>query len=235
MVHPKRCARDLAQLLMALLVIVTFGKLLYQLTTTLTDWSVESSGLPFDAERLSPYQQLAELSKELNLEGRSCSSRKSASLKLEGDIVCTQNSTEETYLTLFSSMTYRKDKLTAYSNTLTLWPKLPKTRLVLFIAPLDDDESSDFSEDMNKMAAFACQVGWEVFIAPRCNKYNYPVLSSMFLLVEHLWTSTWVAYSNGDIIHTESLLQTLEGLEADTRVDPHFLVGRRRNIKVWLL
>lgn len=141
----------------------------------------------------------------------------------------------ENCVTLFTTMTYRPQKLPSFYRTIDLWPLLgPEVTPVLYLAPSSDRQSTDFAENLTKLADNACRKGWDVLIAPHCNRYNYPVLSSMFRLVQQQYNSRWYGYSNADILFTDTFLQSLQFLDRQRRLNTHvdLVVGKRHDTVV---
>ena len=226
MVHPQRCLRSVFHAIALLLLVLTLLKMLLILTAWQLLWPVDTQ----DFKPLSPNRYLTS---RISLEDKRCSTHRLSSTMQTSDIICQHNnSMPATELTLFTTMTYRRDKLQTFINTLRLWPQLTRARLVLFLAPSTDNTSSDYIPRLEEVASLACQFGWNVLVAPRCNKHNYPVLSTMFLVAEDLWQSTWYGYSNADIMYTQDLINTLDILERYRGIHANFLTGRRRNVQV---
>ena len=124
------------------------------------------------------------------------------------------------FLTLFTTMYDRKDKIYIFNNTVSMWPQLQGVKPVLFVTP-----GNQTSAAMVTMLTRACNLGWDVIVAPHCNNDSYPVLRSMWQTVQAHYDSAFYGYTNGDIIFDDTLTLTLRHLAAQ---DPH--IFRRRHI-----
>ena len=160
---------------------------------------------------------------------------------LGGEYLCHSNngSRSKSFLTLFTTMIYRKTKMQAFNRTLSLWPLLgPHVKLVLYLTPSGEREDEEsYAPNLKVLATRACELGWDVLVAPLCNEYNYPVVSSMFLKSQQISESTWYGYANGDILFADNLMWTLRFLEKQNNTGVDFVVGRRSNVvvSVWIL
>lgn len=120
-------------------------------------------------------------------------------------------------------------------RTIDLWPLLgPEVTPVLYLAPSSDRKSSDYVRNLTKLADHACRKGWDVLIAPHCNEYNYPVLPSMFRLVQQQYNSQWYGYSNADILFTNTFWKSLQfvGRQRRPNTSVDFVIGQRHNVVV---
>ena len=155
---------------------------------------------------------------------------------LGGEYLCRSLNTtgSKSYLTLFTTMIYRKTKMQAFNRTLSLWPLLgPDVKLVLYLTPSGEKEDEEsYAPNLKALATRACELGWDVLVAPLCNEYNYPMVSSMFLKSQEITQSVWFGYANADILFTDDLLQTLKFLDLQSKTEVDFVVGRRRNVVV---
>lgn len=149
--------------------------------------------------------------------------------------MCRNSSMQPTYITLFTTMTYRPQKLVAFNRALDLWPSLGlEVKPLLFLAPSNDFPGPIdwFFTQLAEVAEPACERGWDVLVAPHCNAYNYPVLASMFRVAQRVVNATWYGYANADILFTETLLHTLHFLQKQNATPVDFVVGKRTNIVV---
>lgn len=125
-------------------------------------------------------------------------------------------------LTLFTSWNENAEKSLVHNLTLQNWVSLKP-----FVIPVVfTNESSVVKECL--------QSGFEVRHISVAAADGIPVLKYMFRDVMDLYNSTYYAYSNGDILFTNTLINTLLQLKlSNASVDlskPVMLVGQRTNV-----
>ena len=101
---------------------------------------------------------------------------------------------------------------------------LPRVQPVLFARSLD-----------SPLARMAAQNNWTVLPITRSNPSGAPYLRDMYAEIETRFQSTFVGFTNGDIIFDSSLISTLDVIKANLS-DPlnnnTFIIGSRTNVDV---
>ena len=123
-------------------------------------------------------------------------------------------------LTLFTSWNDNSDKYLVHNLTVRNWLSLSP-----FVIPVIFTNESDVADECRRM-------GWEVFPVRVAAADGIPVLKYMFQDVMEAFNTTFYAYSNGDILYTDGLIDTLVAL-VNSHIDiqtPVMLVGKRTNV-----
>jgi len=95
-----------------------------------------------------------------------------------------------------------------YVNTLRNWASLDadrcRVRAMLYATNTTGVEGYVLTE-------LAVQLGWEVFAAPKLSEHGIPFVKSMYMhAYEHHPNCSFYAYSNGDILYSRGIIDTLE-------------------------
>jgi len=70
------------------------------------------------------------------------------------------------------------------------------------------------------LTAFARQLGWEVHRAPELSSYGVPYVKSLYMdAAERLPNCSYYAYSNGDILYSHDIVETLEEVSKVSRMN----------------
>ncbi|XP_060077060.1 uncharacterized protein LOC132556643 [Ylistrum balloti] len=121
-------------------------------------------------------------------------------------------------ITLFTSWDVYPESFTVFNNTLQNWPLLrPHVNIILF--------TNDVIPDKYK------QLGWTVLPIKRQVK-GHPILKHLFLeAMKHQPYSKLYGFSNGDLLFTESLIQSLRKIIVSPLVfnRTYMIVGQRMN------
>ena len=129
----------------------------------------------------------------------------------------------ENLLTIFTSWKSKREKYECHNNTLYNWNMLqPNVTPIVF-----SNEQHILEEATGK--------GWTALpLKYTKTKYKLPVLKELFQEAMDTRKSAFYAYSNSDILFTNTLIKTLSAiLESETipKDVPLFIVGRRTNVK----
>ncbi len=140
---------------------------------------------------------------------------------LVGSRITINGSTHKKLLTLFTS--FKEDKLreNIQSHIIRNWAlyKLD-VQLILFT-----------SSTTGVLANRARENGWKIMKIPRRNKRGTPFWKDMYFKACQLSHSSFYAYSNGDILYNEGLVNTLKYIEKNLdKYGATLLVGRRTNV-----
>ncbi|KAK3086495.1 hypothetical protein FSP39_019205 [Pinctada imbricata] len=128
-------------------------------------------------------------------------------------------------ITLFTSWVTKPEKYLCHNNTLFNWNSLkPDILSILFT-----NESYVKKEALSK--------GWQVLpIRVTATKEKVPVLRHMFMDVMRVSNTPFLAYVNGDMLFTKSIVATLKSLQKAIRSSlfnasyPVLIVGQRLNV-----
>jgi len=95
-----------------------------------------------------------------------------------------------------------------YVNTLRNWVSLDddecRVKPILYTT-----DSSGVGDSL--LAELAKQLGWEVFKAPKVHEHGVPFLKDMYMdAAERVPNCSYYAYSNGDILFSHDIIETLE-------------------------
>ena len=140
---------------------------------------------------------------------------------------CAQNTTVEIktgqrlpLLTLFTTWTNTSSKTKVHYQTMRNWSSMKP-----YIIPVIFSNSEH-------VRTTCISAGWEALPVSVSSHYGVPVLKYMYRDVKERFNSTFYAYSNGDILYTYSLINTLlELVMSDVSVmEPLLIVGRRTNV-----
>jgi hypothetical protein len=85
--------------------------------------------------------------------------------------------------------------------------------------------------DNNTLSTVACRLGWEVLDVPRVSSYGVPYLKEMYKNTAQQFPGcAFYGYSNGDILYTRGLVDTLTAVNKVRKTLGRILVvGRRTN------
>ena len=97
-----------------------------------------------------------------------------------------------------------------YFNTLRNWVLLDVDKCIvkpiLFITNASGVE-------FDVLIEFAQQLGWEIFQAPKLSRSGLPFVKDMYLnAAERVPNCSYYAYSNGDILFSRGLIDTLQAV-----------------------
>lgn len=123
-------------------------------------------------------------------------------------------------LTLFTTWNDNPEKYLVHNLTVRNWLSLRP-----FVIPVIFTNETEVAEDCRRH-------GWEAFPVRVGAADGIPVLKYMYHDVMAAFNTTFYAYSNGDILYTMSLIETLVSL-INSSVDlekPVMLVGKRTNV-----
>ncbi|XP_067651731.1 uncharacterized protein [Haliotis asinina] len=124
-------------------------------------------------------------------------------------------------LTMFTTWPANDREHTVRNNTLKNWAKLkPHVRPVFFSCNMK--EANDI-----------IQHGWEVLPVSKTAALGVPVLKYMFLDAIRRFKSNFYAYSNGDILFDEGLINTLRTVVSAyfPPTNPILITGQRTNVQ----
>ncbi|OWF52120.1 uncharacterized protein LOC110448187 [Mizuhopecten yessoensis] len=127
----------------------------------------------------------------------------------------------EVLLTLFTSWPTKAEKYLCHNNTIRNWLQLkPLIHPVLFT-------------NETLLAEEAMEKGWDVLPIRRAGR-GVPILKHMYKDVIGRYSSSFYAFSNGDILYSNSLIDTLKAVLNSSQVSkgkPIMIVGRRTNVQ----
>ena len=124
-------------------------------------------------------------------------------------------------LTLFTTWNYSVNKTLLHNLTVRNWVLLRP-----FIIPVVFTNDSGIAEECS-------QYGWEILPIRVEAAGGVPVLKHMYRDIMAEYNTTFYAYSNSDILYTDTLIETLASL-INSSLDlekPMLIVGKRTNIK----
>ena len=95
-----------------------------------------------------------------------------------------------------------------YVNTLRNWVSLDadkcRVRPMLYT-------TNTSGVDVYVLTTLARQLGWDVFPAPKLSEHSIPFVKNLYLdAAERVPNCTYYAYSNGDILYSHDVIDTLE-------------------------
>ncbi|OWF55609.1 uncharacterized protein LOC110458058 isoform X2 [Mizuhopecten yessoensis] len=127
----------------------------------------------------------------------------------------------ELLLTLFTSWTTKAEKYICHNNTIRNWLEFkPVIQPILFT-----------NETLLKEEAV--EKGWDV-LPIRMSGRGVPILKYMYRDVMEKYVSPFYAYSNGDILYSHTLIDTLKAVMNSSYLlndKPIMIVGRRTNVQ----
>ncbi|XP_060083811.1 uncharacterized protein LOC132563068 [Ylistrum balloti] len=127
----------------------------------------------------------------------------------------------ELLLTLFTSWHTKPEKYICYNNTIRNWSEFkPFIQTILFT-----NEVSQTKEALRK--------GWDV-LPVKIAANGVPILKYMYIDAIERYDSPYYAYSNGDILYSYSLIDTLRAVMNSSLLPSDRLImvtGRRTNVK----
>ena len=124
-------------------------------------------------------------------------------------------------LTLFTTWVYSSDKALVHNLTMRNWVSLRP-----FIMPVVFTNDSETAEKCSEQ-------GWDVLPVRVEAADGVPVLKHMYHDIMSVYNTTFYAYSNSDILYTDTLIETLASL-INSSLDlekPTLIVGKRTNVK----
>ena len=124
-------------------------------------------------------------------------------------------------LTLFTTWPAKAEKYVCHNNTVSNWLSLKP-----HVVPILFSNESDLSQKVKAK-------GWTVLPVSRTGG-GIPVLKQMFLDAMNTVDSYFYGYSNGDILFTDRLLNTLYTILTSDSVNtsvPVMIVGQRTNVQ----
>ncbi|XP_069113653.1 uncharacterized protein [Argopecten irradians] len=128
--------------------------------------------------------------------------------------------TPKVLLTLFTSWPTKAEKYTCHNNTLRNWAQLkPHIQPVLFTQE-------------TLLAEEATEKGWAVLPVRKAGR-GVPILKYMYKDAMERYNSTFYAFSNGDILYSQSLIETLQTVLKSSQIPkgkPMMIIGRRTNV-----
>ncbi len=128
-------------------------------------------------------------------------------------------------ITMFTTFINSTSKEYVQSNTLMNWAQFqPKVRLILF---------STFTT--GPLIDLATELGWIVQAVPKVNEFGTPYLKEMYQAAMNMSQSYFYGYINGDILFTETLINTLQVLAEDVSVSTYacsMVTGIRTNVNI---
>ncbi|XP_063443069.1 uncharacterized protein LOC134723385 [Mytilus trossulus] len=122
-------------------------------------------------------------------------------------------------LILFTTWTATKDKYLCHNNTVKNWKYLSP-----FVTPvLFSDEELVRDEAESK--------GWRV-LPVRNSSIGLPILKYMYMEIQKSFSSPFIAYSNSDLLFTDSIIKTLNVISQSnlSKNNELLLTGRRTNV-----
>ncbi|XP_069113646.1 uncharacterized protein [Argopecten irradians] len=127
----------------------------------------------------------------------------------------------EVLLTLFTSWPTKAEKYTCHNNTIKNWAQLkPHIQPVLFTQE-------------TLLAEEATEKGWAVLPVRKAGR-GVPILKYMYKDAMERYNSTFYAFSNGDILYSQSLIETLQTVLKSSQIPkgkPMMIIGRRTNVQ----
>ncbi|XP_060080108.1 uncharacterized protein LOC132559499 [Ylistrum balloti] len=127
----------------------------------------------------------------------------------------------EVLLTLFTSWPTKAEKYVCHNNTIRNWLQLKP-----FIQPI-------LFTNETLLAQEAVEKGWDVLPVRKAGR-GVPILKYMYKDAMEKYKSRFYAFSNGDILYSHSLLDTLNVVLNSTHIPkgkPLMVVGRRTNVQ----
>ena len=125
----------------------------------------------------------------------------------------------EPLLTLFTSWNDETEKYLVHNLTVRNWLSLRP-----FVIPVIFTNESEVGEECGRQ-------GWDVFPVRVAAADGIPVLKYMYHDVMAAYNTTFYAYSNGDILFTENLIDTLVSLINSLDLQkPALIIGKRTNV-----
>ena len=123
-------------------------------------------------------------------------------------------------LTLFTSWTDNSEKYLVHNLTVHNWMSLRP-----YVIPVIFTNETEVADECRRM-------GWEVFPVMVAAADGIPVLKYMYRDVMEAFNTTFYAYSNSDILYTDSLVDTLVALlNSNFNLQaPILLIGKRTNV-----
>ncbi|XP_052807398.1 uncharacterized protein LOC128236529 [Mya arenaria] len=125
-------------------------------------------------------------------------------------------------LTLFITWNYNLEKDLVHNITVFNWMSLNP-----FVIPVVFTNDSDVSADCSRN-------GWKVLPVLVTAAEGVPVLKYMYRDVMEKYNTTFYAYTNADILFTDTLLDSLVQIITNISLDltqPALIVGKRTNVK----
>ena len=130
---------------------------------------------------------------------------------------------EESYLlVLFTTFINNTQRSFVQNNTVLNWAQFaPLVKPVLFSTECLD--TNDYKE-------LALEQGWDMYQISHTNLQGTPTLKHMYYKVTQQYNSTFYAFSNGDILYTHALVNTLKYLKTQLKdLSRVLIVGQRIN------
>ncbi|XP_033754626.1 uncharacterized protein LOC117337647 [Pecten maximus] len=127
----------------------------------------------------------------------------------------------EVLLTLFTSWPTKAEKYMCHNNTIRNWQQLKP-----LIQPILFTNEALLTEEANEK-------GWTVLPVRKAGR-GVPILKYMYKDAMERYNSTFYAFSNGDILYSHSLIDTLKALLNSSQIPrdkPIMVVGRRTNVQ----
>lgn len=126
-------------------------------------------------------------------------------------------------LTLFTTFINVDRRLNIQSNVVRNWASfMPHVQPILY---------ATFTN--GTLLDLAKSYGWLVYPVPRVNEKGTPFLRDLFFDALNRTESIFYGYCNGDILFTEGLLHTIQGIRRDIDVlNTTLVIGRRTNVIV---
>ena len=126
----------------------------------------------------------------------------------------------DTLLTLFTSFKNSSNRIFIQSNTVRNWALLkPQVQPVLFT-----------TFEHGYLVDLARQHGWDVHPVPRVKKHGTPHVKDMFFKAMMLYDSTFYGMSNGDILFTDGIIDTLQAAKRKQgTLKSTLVIGMRKN------
>ena len=219
-----------------LLVLSVLGVLVYAFVSTQT-----SSNISLQTDRLGPAYSMLMLDNNIHLDSLEVLSDISEDQKVylmnrmrDGvqnvikKCVISQHTKQtcDTYLkdtdkilTLFTTFDYNKVKFSINNKTLHNWKSLPNVNVIVFTNSVHVKYYSELA-------------GWQVL--PVTDEVDgIPILPGMFLEAKKKFSTKYYAFANGDLLFTDSLINTLRTISCSYDVTSPkglLIVGRRTNV-----
>lgn len=98
-----------------------------------------------------------------------------------------------------------------YVNTLRNWVSLDadKCRVIPMLYKTNSGGVDDFV-----LTELAQRFGWKVFQAPKVSTYGVPFVKNMYMdAAKRVPNCIYYMYSNGDILYSHDIIETLEEIE----------------------
>lgn len=128
----------------------------------------------------------------------------------------------DSFLTIFTTWVYDKEKLSLNNRTLHNWRSLTGVNVIVF-------------SNCSKVKQISEEAGWTVLPVTR-EAADCPVLPNMFLEAQQKFKSNFYGYANGDLLFSNGLMNTLQKIFCKFRNDKRLLiVGKRTNVFASLL